>query len=100
MFYSNRHVALLDNLTKAQSHYPKNSKLWGHSNTIVGSQPYQESNGEHNFPHTQTSFVAQSVSDQMQQVGTVAWLIEVLLGVKKYLDRSLCLAHSSVKIWP
>ena len=54
-----------------------------HSNTTDGSQPYQESNGEHNFPPIQTSFVEESVSDQMQLLGTVAWLIEVLLGVKK-----------------
>ena len=41
--------------------------------------------GEHNFPPIQISFVAQSVSDQMQLLGTVAWLIEVLLGVKRVL---------------
>ena len=55
----------------------------GHSNTTDGSQPYQESNEEHNFPPIQTSSVVESVSDQMQLLGTVAWLIEVLLGVKK-----------------
>ena len=57
--------------------------LLGNSNTTDGSQTYQESNGEHNFPPIQTSFVVESVSDQMQLLGTVAWLIEVLLGLKK-----------------
>ena len=29
------------------------------------------------------SFIVESVSDQMKLLGTVAWLIEMLLGVKK-----------------
>ena len=73
MFYSNRSEVL----------------IVGQSNTTDGSQPYQESNGEHNFPPIQTSFVEESVSDQMQLLGTVAWLIEVLLGVKKVLGSIL-----------
>ena len=59
--------------------------LLGNSNTTDGPQLYQESNGEHNFPPIQTSFVAESVSDQMQLLGT----IEVLLGVKKVLGSIL-----------
>ena len=72
MFYSNRGVVLIVGQSIK-------------SDTTDWSQPYQESNGDHNFPPIQTSFVAQSVSDLLQLLGTVAWLIEVLLGMKKVL---------------